>query len=238
MKQLIAANWKMNGMPDWVDRVGALDTRAGGVDEAELLVCPPNALVGLLAFAAKDTAVTIGGQDCSAEEAGAHTGETDAALLKALGARYVIVGHSERRAGGESDADVKAKAERAIAVGLRPVVCVGESLGEREAGHAVATVRAQLSASLPTKGHYDLAYEPIWAIGSGRVAEVSDIADMHAAIREAVGPGPRILYGGSVKPDNAQDILSTPEVGGALVGGASLDPESFSAIARHAVKQG
>ena len=237
MKQLIAANWKMNGLPDWAQKVSAL-SRMDGMAAAELLICPPAPLLGALIAAADGTAIAIGAQDCSEHAAGAHTGETDAALLAALGARYVIVGHSERRAGGESDARVRAKAERAIACGLRPIVCVGESLELREAGEAVATVTAQLAASLPEHGLYDIAYEPIWAIGTGRTAMPEDIADMHAAIRDHVGSGPRILYGGSVKPGNAADILSTPDVGGALVGGASLEMESFAAIAREAVQQG
>ncbi len=236
MKQLIAANWKMNGMPGWADKVGQL-ARADVSDAAELLICPPAPLIGALCEAAKGTSVAIGAQDCSPDEAGAHTGETDAELIAALGARYVIVGHSERRAGGETDAVIKAKAERAIACGLRPIVCVGESLDVREAGDASAVVVKQLCASMPEGGDYDIAYEPIWAIGTGRVAEIADIAEMHAAIRKAVGPGPRILYGGSVKPGNAQDILATPEVGGALVGGASLEMDSFASIARHAVEQ-
>ncbi len=235
MKQLIAANWKMNGMPDWAEKVGEL-ARAEVSGAAELLICPPAPLLSLLCEAASDSAVTIGAQDCSADEAGAHTGETDAALIAALGARYVILGHSERRAGGESDALVKAKAERAIACGLRPIVCVGESLDVREAGEANAVVVDQLLSSIPETGDYDIAYEPIWAIGTGRVAEVADIAEMHAAIRAAVKPGPRILYGGSVKPANAQEILATSEVGGALVGGASLQMDSFAAIALHAIR--
>ncbi len=233
MKQLIAANWKMNGMPDWADRAAALDAAVPDAP-AELLICPPHPLVG--AMAAQGSPVAIGAQDCAAFEAGAHTGETDAVLLKALGASYVILGHSERRAAGESDAVVRRKVERAVAAGLRPIVCVGESLAQREAGEAEAVVARQLGESLPEglQG-YDIAYEPVWAIGTGRTATVRDIADMHAAIRSIVGAGPRILYGGSVKSANASSILGTPEVGGALVGGASLEVESFAAIAREAV---
>ncbi|MGB6231445.1 MAG: triose-phosphate isomerase [Litorimonas sp.] len=230
MKQLIAANWKMNGMPDWADRPSQLAALV--VDpHVDLLICPPHPLLPALIEAANGLPIHVGAQDCSTAEAGAHTGETDAALLFALGASHVIVGHSERRANGEGDAMVKAKAERAITEGLRPIVCVGESLAQREAGRAEAVVGEQLEGSLPDDGDYDIAYEPIWAIGTGRTATVEDIAEMHTAIRSKVGEGPRILYGGSVKPANAALILAAPEVGGALVGGASLDMESFAEIA-------
>ena len=238
MRQLIAANWKMNGMPGWADKVRELHGYAGHLAAAELLICPPHALLSHLLAMADGTDVSIGAQDCAAFEAGAHTGETDAALLSAIGIRYVIVGHSERRAGGETDAVVKAKAKRAVAEGLRPIICVGESLDQREAGRAESTVTAQLRGSLPEQGDYDVAYEPVWAIGTGKVAEVSDIEAMHEVIRSTVRGGPRILYGGSVKPANAVHILSAKHVGGALVGGASLDMKSFAAIARNAVKQG
>ena len=223
----------MNGLPDWSEKVRALAARVPDPN-CELLICPPHPLVSLLTDYAKGTSIRIGGQDCSEFGAGAHTGETDAALLAALDANYVIVGHSERRAAGETDERVKAKANRVIGQGLRPIVCVGESLAQREAGEAVPVISAQLSGSLPTRGNYDIAYEPIWAIGTGRTATAQDIADMHSAIRKAVGDGPRILYGGSVKPANAVEILGTAEVGGALVGGASLDMESFAQIAQAA----
>lgn len=230
MKQLIAANWKMNGHADWSSKVRQLQTLTV-TSQAELLICPPHLLLDSLCSVAEDTDISVGGQDCSEFEAGAHTGESDAALLAELGASYVILGHSERRAAGETDSRVKAKAERAVVAGLRPIVCVGESLAQREAGNAVSVVSEQLRGSLPQSGVFDIAYEPVWAIGTGRTATEGDIADMHAAIREAVGPGPRILYGGSVKPSNASLILGVPEVGGALVGGASLEMESFAEIA-------
>lgn len=229
MKQLIAANWKMNGTPDWVSKVTDLNRR---IDEAscDVLICPPHALLAAISKAADDTLIQVGGQDCSEHQAGAHTGETDAALLVALNASYVILGHSERRAAGETNERVKLKAERAQSVGLRPIICVGESLSAREAGKALSTVKAQLGDSLPAEGEFDIAYEPIWAIGTGKTATVGDVEEMHASIREIVGQGPRILYGGSVKPMNAESLLSTSEVGGALVGGASLEMESFAAI--------
>lgn len=233
MKQLIAANWKMNGHPDWASKVGQL-AKLVSSPAAEMLICPPHLILDTLANTADETPIAIGAQDCSEFGAGAHTGETDAALLVEMGASYVILGHSERRAAGESCARVLAKAERAIAQGLRPIVCVGESLEQREAGHAVKIVNIQLSASLPSEGEFDIAYEPVWAIGTGKTATVNDIAEMHSAIRSAVGKGPRILYGGSVKPANADAILGLADVGGALVGGASLDMESFAAIVQAA----
>jgi len=233
MKQLIAANWKMNGHPDWASKVRQL-ARLVTEPAAEMLICPPHLILDTLASAAEDTAVLIGSQDCSEYDAGAHTGETDAALLAEMGASYVILGHSERRAAGETDSRVKAKAERAIGQGLRPIVCVGESLEQRETGQAVSVVSSQLSNSLPANGEFDIAYEPIWAIGTGKTATADDIAKMHAAIRKAVGDGPRILYGGSVKPANAVEILGTDNVGGALVGGASLEMESFAQIVQAA----
>jgi triosephosphate isomerase len=230
MTQLIAANWKMNGSPDWDAKVGQLTALVPDAS-CELLICPPHLLLDRLAKAASGTPVKIGGQDCSEHDAGPHTGETEAALLAGLGATYVILGHSERRAAGETDAVIKAKADKAIAAGLRPIICVGESLSQRESGKAERVVTDQLSSCVPANGDFDIAYEPIWAIGTGKTATVQDIADMHASIRSHVGAGPRILYGGSVKPGNAADILSTAEVGGALVGGASLDIADFSEIA-------
>lgn len=233
MKQLIAANWKMNGHPDWASKVRQL-TKLVPAPGADIVICPPHLILDTLANAADETSISIGAQDCSEFCAGAHTGETDAALLAEMGATYVILGHSERRAAGETDARVKAKAERAIGQGLRPIICVGESLAQRDAGNAVAVVTAQLAASLPSGGEFDIAYEPIWAIGTGKTATATDIAEMHAAIRNAVGSAPRILYGGSVKPANAKEILGIANVGGALVGGASLEMESFETIVQAA----
>lgn len=233
MKQLIAANWKMNGHPDWASKVRQL-AKLVPAPSAEILICPPHLILDTLSAAADETPIAIGAQDCSEFSAGAHTGESDAALLAEIGASYVILGHSERRAAGETDARVKAKAGRAIEQGLRPIICVGESLAQREAGSAVSVVGAQLQASLPDGGEFDIAYEPIWAIGTGKTATVTDIAEMHTAIRDMVGETPRILYGGSVKPANAQEILGIMNVGGALVGGASLEMESFATIVQAA----
>ena len=233
MTPLIAGNWKMNapeGAAAEIRRIG--EGKGGG---AELLVCPPATLLAGLAEAARAAGIALGGQDCHAEEGGAHTGDVSAEMLAAAGASYCIVGHSERRADhAEADADVKAKAEACQRAGLVPIVCVGETAAEREAGRAAAVVRSQLRGSLPGDGRYDVAYEPVWAIGTGLVPSEDDIEAMHAAMREAVGPGPRLLYGGSVKPANAEAILRLPEVGGALVGGASLKAEDFLGIVRAA----
>ena len=223
---LIAGNWKMNGRADWADRAGSL-AKAVTAD-VELLICPPSPYLAALA----GQGVAIGGQDCHAESSGAHTGDVAAEMLADVGATYCIVGHSERRAAGETDAEVKAKAEACHRAGLVPIVCVGEQLEQREAGSEIDVVMGQLDGSLPgTVGDYVVAYEPVWAIGTGKVATPDDIAAMHAAIREKLGEGVRILYGGSVKPANAADVLGTPNVDGALVGGASLEVESFAAIA-------
>ena len=223
---LVAGNWKMNGRADWADRAGSL-AKAVTAD-VELLICPPSLYLAALA----GQGVAIGGQDCHAESSGAHTGEVAAEMLADVGATYCIVGHSERRAAGETDAEVKAKAEACHRAGLVPIVCVGEQLEQREAGSEIDVVMGQLDGSLPgTVGDYVVAYEPVWAIGTGKVATPDDIAAMHAAIREKLGEGVRILYGGSVKPANAADVLGTPNVDGALVGGASLEVESFAAIA-------
>jgi len=229
---LIAGNWKMNGRADWAGKADALVKLTDGLDGVELLLCPSHPYVAALA----GQGVAIGGQDCHAESAGAHTGEVAAEMLADVGASYVIVGHSERRASGETDAEVKAKAEAAHRAGLTPIVCVGESLEQREAGSATDVVLGQIKGSLPDSvGETVIAYEPVWAIGTGKVATPADIANMHAAIRAEVGKL-RILYGGSVKPANAADVLGTANVDGALVGGASLDMESFAAIAEEAAK--
>ena len=192
-----------------------------------------------------DSAVAVGGQDCHTAGAGAFTGEISAAMLADAGARFVIVGHSERRAAhGESDADVAAKALAAARGGLEPIICVGETAAQREAGQALAVVTAQVAGSVPTglgEAAFAVAYEPIWAIGAGRTPTLDEIAAVHAAIRRTLVAGhgeagrrAPILYGGSVKPDNAAEILRVAEVGGALVGGASLKAADFLAIIRAA----
>lgn len=241
-RQLIAGNWKMNTMPDSAKALaGALAARVGadGAGLCDWLVCPPFPLIPLVAEALAGSAIAVGGQDCHDAEAGAHTGDTSAALLAGLGCRYVIVGHSERRADhGESDAQVRAKAQAVIAAGLVPIICVGETRAERDDGRAGAVIESQLRGSLPDDGEMVVAYEPVWAIGTGLTATPEDVRDVHASIHRLLGDtfGPekaatmRILYGGSVKADNAAELLATAHVGGALVGGASLDAEAFWAI--------
>jgi triosephosphate isomerase len=242
-RQLIAGNWKMNGLSVAGTRLaGALrEAVATAPPPCDLLVCPPFTLVGRLAHVLLGSGVAVGGQDCHAEAAGAHTGDVSAPMLRDAGATAVILGHSERRAGhGETDGQVRAKAAAALAAGLAPIVCVGETLAEREAGRQEAVVAAQLAGSLPDGFAVAgaVAYEPVWAIGTGKTPTEAEIAAMHAMIRRtlaarfgAAGAGVRILYGGSVKPSNAKAILALPEVGGALVGGASLVAEDFLAIA-------
>ncbi len=240
MRRLIAGNWKMNLLRAEAELLLA-DLRAGAAGLAcDLLVCPPATLLSLAAAALSGSPIALGGQDCHAAAKGAHTGDISAPMLRDAGARYVIVGHSERRADHhESDADVRAKAEAAAAAGLVPIVCVGEREAERVAGRAESVVGAQLEFSLPDGFAGAVAYEPVWAIGTGRIPSAEDVASMHSHIRSrltqrfaAAGAAMRILYGGSVKPENAATLLRLPEVGGALVGGASLDATSFLAIAR------
>jgi len=239
--KLIAGNWKMHGTSGSLAEVRAIAGRAQALgDQVDVALCVPATLIHRAAEAVPG--FTIGAQDMHPKDKGAHTGDVCAAMLHDAGAALVIVGHSERRdAHREADAEVKAKAEAGLRSGLRVIVCVGESLDEREAGRAVATVSAQVDASLPelTTGPEQLAvaYEPIWAIGTGRVASTDDIAEMHAAIRERLrasygeaGARVRILYGGSVKASNAAEILAVPDVDGALVGGASLTAADFLPI--------
>lgn len=234
MKPLIAGNWKMNGLKASVREVAALGSLMGGKAPAKLdvLICPPATLIAAMAPAASAFGIVVGGQDCHTAENGAHTGDVSAEMLKDAGASYVIVGHSERRADHcEDDAMVKAKAEAARRAGLTPIVCVGETESQRRAGQAESVVGAQIDGSLPDGvGPLVVAYEPVWAIGTGLTPTADDIAAMHAFIRNRVGPGVRILYGGSVKPANAKEILAVENVDGALVGGASLKAVDFHAI--------
>ena len=236
----IVGNWKMHGTRSMLSEARAIDRAAERLMKVEVALAPPFTLIH--ATRKEASLIGIGGQDCHAAEGGAHTGDVSAAMLKDAGADFVIVGHSERRADhGESDADVKAKAEAALAASLAAIVCVGETEAERDAGEAENVVARQLDGSLPETDNaadkVTVAYEPVWAIGTGRTPTIQDIGAMHAAIRAKLGKiygeaaaEVRILYGGSVKPDNAAELLAADEVGGALVGGASLTAESFHGI--------
>jgi triosephosphate isomerase (TIM) len=237
---LIAGNWKMNGAPALIDeaRIVASKVRAGG---ARVAICPPTPLIHRLSEAMAGSAVLVGAQDNHDQDFGAFTGDVSAQMLAEAGAKLVILGHSERRAAyRESDELVARKVAAALRAGLEPIVCVGESLQERQAGRAVAVVTGQVRGSLPSElagRAYSVAYEPVWAIGTGLTPTVPEIEEMHAAIRatlrEMFGPAGEaspILYGGSVKPSNAAEILHAAEVGGALVGGASLRATDFLGI--------
>ena len=240
----IVGNWKMHGTRAMLSEARAVDRAAERLMKVEVAIAPPFTLIH--ATRKEASLIGVGAQDCHAAEGGAHTGDVSAAMVKDAGAGFVILGHSERRADhGETDADVRAKAESALAVGLNLIICVGETEAERDAGTAEAVVARQLEGSLPqadgAAGKVTVAYEPVWAIGTGRTPTVDDIGAMHRAIRAKLvsiygedGAAVRILYGGSVKPDNARDILAVPEVGGALVGGASLKAADFLPIIRAA----
>jgi triosephosphate isomerase len=239
-RPLVAGNWKMHGLQS---SVGELNRIIAGADElasAELMVCPPATLVTTFAAAARGSPVLIGGQDCHSEPAGAYTGDISAEMLKDAGAVAVIVGHSERRQHhGETDAMVRAKAEAARRAGIVAIVCVGESRAERAAGRALEVVEAQLEGSLSDDSTgFVVAYEPVWAIGTGLTPTSGDVAETHRLIRELLGlryghagQEIRILYGGSVNAANARALLSVENVDGALVGGASLNAGEFLAIA-------
>jgi len=241
---LIAGNWKMNGLASSIAELEAVIAGRSEVpDTVGLLLCPPATLVAAFAMRANNTGVSIGGQDCHTAEKGAHTGDISAEMLADAGADHVIVGHSERRADhGETDEVVNAKVKAAWRAGLVAIACVGETEAERDAGRTLDVVRTQLAGSLPdgaTPASLVVAYEPVWAIGTGRTPTVDDVATVHAAIRETLeerfgadGKAIKILYGGSVKPDNAAALLAVDHVNGALVGGASLKASDFLGIAR------
>ena len=236
-RKLVAGNWKMNGVAvDLAEIASIAGAGAGAGQGVDVALCLPATLIERAVRSVPGCA--IGGQDVHQATSGAHTGCISAAMLLDAGARLVIVGHSERREEqGETNADVRAKAETALAAGLDVILCVGESDAVRVAGNAVATVAAQLDASLPVRALDAIAYEPIWAIGTGKIPSLADIAEMHAALRArlvsaygAAGESIRILYGGSVKASNAADIFAIPDVDGALVGGASLKAADFVPI--------
>ncbi|WP_374570533.1 triose-phosphate isomerase [Phenylobacterium sp.] len=237
---LIAGNWKMNGLAAALGEARAVAAGLGSA-AARVALCPPATLLERMSSALSGTAVLTGGQDCHAEASGAFTGDVSAEMLADAGAALVILGHSERRAGhGETDAIVAAKVRAALRGGLEPIICVGETLEERKAGWALAVVTGQVRGSLPAElagKDFAVAYEPVWAIGSGLTPSLAEIEEMHTAIRAALlelfgdeGAARPILYGGSVKPANAAEILKVKDVGGALVGGASLKAADFLGI--------
>ena len=246
-RPVVAANWKMNGLRrDGRDLGHALAglKRAAGETACDIVVCPPTALLFELRDALQGAGIALGGQDCHAEEKGAHTGDISAELLADCGCSYVILGHSERRADhGETNEIVRMKVVAALRAELRAILCVGESEDEREAGRALAVVGEQLRNSLPDSGgssNIIIAYEPLWAIGTGLIPSAIEIAEMHQHIRDLYGElktggksDVRVLYGGSVKAENAGEIFSIAGVDGALVGGASLSAETFWNICAH-----
>ena len=236
----IVGNWKMNGTRAMLAEARAIDRAASRFPEVQVALAPPFTLIAAMREAVND--IGVGGQDCHVQASGAFTGDVSAPLLGDAGADFVIVGHSERRAmAGESNELVRAKAEAAQAAGLGVILCVGETEAERDSGNAEKVVTDQLAGSLPqgkeAAARLAVAYEPVWAIGTGRVPSVEDVGAMHRAIRAKLsatygkaGAAVRILYGGSVNAGNAAELLAADEVGGALVGGASLTAESFTAI--------
>jgi triosephosphate isomerase len=241
MKKLAAGNWKMNGTSLALTEVTAL-IAAHPAPGCEMLLCPPATLIAQMAWTARGSALAVGGQDCHPRASGAHTGDISAAMLRDAGATYVILGHSERRADhGETDALVAAKARAAIGAGLTAIVCLGETEAQRDAGATLDVIGGQLDGSVPegaTAATLVIAYEPVWAIGTGRTPTLPEIAEVHAFLRARLAArlgaeeaaGVRLLYGGSVKPSNAAGIFALAHVDGALVGGASLTAADFGAI--------
>ncbi len=248
-KKLIAGNWKMNCLTaegtDLAKTIAA-EVKKMGKPECEFLVCPPFTLLGTVKKALRGAKVALGAQDCHFAEKGAHTGDVSPLMLTDLGCKFVILGHSERRADHlESNELINKKAVAAHKAGLKTVICIGETLAEREAGKAIDVCKEQILGSVPddsTAADTVIAYEPVWAIGTGKVPTTNDVEEVHAAVRKVLakklGKGNankmRILYGGSVKPNNAKELLSLPDVDGALIGGASLKADDFIAIAKNA----
>jgi triosephosphate isomerase (TIM) len=246
-RPLIAGNWKMNGLRAdglALARAVAEAVKGAGWTDRDVLVCPPATLLAAVAAAAAGSGVAVGGQDCHASAKGAHTGDIAAEMLRDAGASHVIVGHSERRTNcGETDSMVRAKAEAAWRAGLLPIVCIGETLGEREADKTLDVLATQLKGSVPagaSAARLVVAYEPVWAIGTGKTPSIAEVGAAHAHIRKILAGlmneagGVRLLYGGSVKGSNAAEILAVADVDGALIGGASLQAAEFLAIAKAA----
>lgn len=243
LRKLVAGNWKMNGLRSALPEVASMIAGTRGLERVDLAICPPATLASQVGDALRGSPIALGGQDCHAKANGAFTGDVSAEMWADLGARFVIVGHSERRQyHGETDAIVAAKAAAVYRAGLIPIICVGESLSERDAGETLAVIATQLGGSIPDEaGRADtvIAYEPVWAIGTGRTPTEAQVEEVHQAIGRALdarfgaaGPKIRVLYGGSVKPDNAAELMAVAGVDGALVGGASLKAADFVAIAR------
>ncbi len=239
-RKLAAGNWKMNGTASSLAEADALKAKWADAG-CDVLICPPATLLSRLSDRVSGTSIATGGQDCHAAASGAHTGDVSAAMISDAGGSFVIVGHSERRADhGETDDDVRAKAEAAISAGLTAIICVGETLDERETGRTIDVVSGQLAGSVPdtaTSTNTVIAYEPVWAIGTGKVPTLEEIAAVHDDIRARLkarfgddGSEISVLYGGSVKPGNAAEIFGVSNVNGALVGGASLKAEDFGGI--------
>jgi triosephosphate isomerase len=240
LKKRIVGNWKMNGLKSDLAHIIEISQQAAAYPMADVAICVPATLIESAAKASDKMA--IGAQDCHASHSGAHTGCVSAAMVAECGAKYVIVGHSERRTDqGESNADVKAKAQAVIAQQMCAILCVGESEDHRNSGNAVAIVIEQLNLSLPDINNLEnslcVAYEPIWAIGTGRIPSLDEVAEMHMAIRQALvvkygenGNDIHILYGGSMNGDNAADLLNIAHVDGGLVGGASLNAAKFTPV--------
>ncbi|MBV1864168.1 MAG: triose-phosphate isomerase [Rhodobacteraceae bacterium] len=240
-RKIAAGNWKMNGLRQALSEVEALHV-SNPAPECEVVICPPATLIRSMAKRCTEMAINVGGQDCHEDSSGAHTGDISAEMLADTGATHVILGHSERReAYGESDAQVRAKTKSAWTAGLIAIVCIGESLTHREAKNTLDIVGGQLAASVPdaaTGENLVIAYEPIWAIGSGLTPTLDEIVEVHNFIRarlvrrfgDAIGKAVRVLYGGSMKPENAAEIGALPNVDGGLVGGASLKAADFSKI--------
>lgn len=242
-KKLVAGNWKMNGLSASLPEVRAMVDGAASLSAVELAICPPATLATAVGSALKGSAIGLGGQDCHAEKSGAFTGDISAVMWADIGARYVIVGHSERRTyHAETNAIVAAKASAVLRAGLTPIICVGESLAERDAGKTLDVISTQLAGSVPEAAGQTpvvIAYEPVWAIGTGHTPTTAQVAEVHGFMVSALakrfgaaGATIRLLYGGSVKPENAKELMAVPGVDGALVGGASLKSADFLKIAQ------
>jgi triosephosphate isomerase len=244
IRPLIAGNWKMNGLTDDVSELGLMIEEQGELShKIDLMICPPATLVMTMAVLTEGTGIRIGAQDCHPKASGAHTGDLSAEMFADLGATAIIVGHSERRADhGESDALVQQKAQAVWRAGLVAIVCIGETRAQRDAGQTLDVCGAQLAGSLPdgaTAANVVVAYEPVWAIGTGLTPTAGDVEQVHGFLRGQLekrfageGSKMRLLYGGSVKPSNAAELMAVPNVNGALVGGASLKAADFLAIAK------